>query len=55
MKELKDMNREELMEVIRIKNVMIKELEEELEAYRELAEQQQKLIGNKDNMNCGGL
>jgi hypothetical protein len=37
MKELKDMSREELFEVIRIKDTLIRKLRGELEAYEELA------------------
>lgn len=41
MKELKDMTREELMEVIGIKDALIAELKDEVKIYRELAEQLQ--------------
>lgn len=41
---LKDMSREELLEVIRIKDILIKELRTELEAYEELARSLQDKI-----------
>jgi hypothetical protein len=41
MKELKDMTREELLEIIRIKDVMLRELHEELEAYQLLVNELQ--------------
>lgn len=44
MKELKDMTREELLEVIRIKDIMNRELNEELEAYRQLADELHKKL-----------
>jgi hypothetical protein len=37
MKELKDMTREELLEVIKIKDSLINELRREIEIYQELA------------------
>lgn len=47
MKLLEDMDREELLEVIKIKDETIKELREEIEAYRQLAEELQKKLGEK--------
>lgn len=41
MKDIREMTREELLEVIRIKNVLIKELRDEIEAYRELCRELQ--------------
>ena len=47
MKELKDMSREELIEVVRIKDAMIKELRDEISVYRELASELQKKVSAK--------
>lgn len=41
MKELKDMTRDELLEVIRIKDILMKEMREELEAYQKIIEELQ--------------
>jgi hypothetical protein len=42
MKELKDMSADELMEVIRIKDSVIRELREELKLYQELVDELNK-------------
>lgn len=47
MKELKDMTREELLEVIKVKNALINELRGEIEIYQELALELQKKASNK--------
>lgn len=39
MTELNEMTREELLEVIRIKNILIKELRDEIEIYEQLAKE----------------
>lgn len=46
MKELKDMSKEELLEIIRIKDTLIKELREEIAVYQELAEGLQKKLAD---------
>lgn len=46
MKELKDMDKPELFEIIRIKDVLISELRNEVEIYRELADQLQKKLAS---------
>lgn len=45
MKQLVDMDREELLEVIRIKDALIRELREELSLYQSLAQELQKKLG----------
>lgn len=42
MKELKEMTQEELLEVIRIKDILIRELRNEIEIYKQLASDLQK-------------
>lgn len=42
---LEQMSREELIEVVRIKDALINELREELEAYRELVSELQAKLG----------
>lgn len=49
MKELKDMDKQELLEVIRVKDSLIAELREELEVYRELSGQLQEKLGKIKN------
>ncbi|NLM75673.1 MAG: hypothetical protein GX187_06225 [Clostridiaceae bacterium] len=44
---LEDMTKEELLEVIRIKDELLKEQREEIEAYRELVEELQEKLGIK--------
>lgn len=53
MKELKDMSNEELLEVIRIKDILIKELRTELEAYEELAKSLQEKIVSQNGADKG--
>lgn len=51
LKELKDMEKPELLEVIRIKDILIKELREEIGIYIELTGQlQEKLKGVKNEV-----
>jgi hypothetical protein len=51
LKELKDMEKPELLEVIRIKDILIKELREEIDIYIELTGQlQEKLKGVKNEV-----
>jgi len=45
---LEEMSREELMEVIRMKDELISELKEELAAYRTLVEELQAKLGVRD-------
>jgi hypothetical protein len=45
---LEQMSREELIEVIKIKDEIIKELREEIEAYRVLVEDLQTRLGIRD-------
>ncbi len=45
---LEQMTREELIEVIRIKDELLKELREEIDAYRELVDELQIKLGVKD-------
>lgn len=47
MKELKEMGPEELIEIIRIKDAMIRELKEEIEIYRQLVSQLQEKNGGQ--------
>ena len=44
---LEDMSKEELLEIIRIKNELLKEQREELDAYRELVEELQLRLDMK--------
>jgi len=44
---LADMSKEELLEVIRIKDELLREQQEELKAYRELVEELQEKLGMK--------
>ncbi|MCR4435652.1 MAG: hypothetical protein QHH06_09905 [Clostridiales bacterium] len=47
MKSVENMTREELMEVIRIKDSLIRELREEIEAYRQLVRELMENYGKK--------
>lgn len=47
MAELQNMTREELLEVIRIKDILIQELREEIEAYQQLAQELQSKQAGK--------
>jgi len=53
MVQLDKMTREELLEVIRIKDQLIKEQQEELEAYRELVEELRAKLGLNDSLYTG--
>ncbi|MGI6085462.1 MAG: hypothetical protein ACOYIF_08450 [Acetivibrionales bacterium] len=48
MVQIDKMTKEELLEVIRIKDELIKELREELDSYRELVDELQAKLGTKD-------
>lgn len=45
---LQEMSREELIEVIKVKDELLKELREEVDAYRALVEELQAKLGKKD-------
>lgn len=45
---LEEMSKEEIIEVVRIKDELLKELREEIEAYRVLVEELQAKLGVKD-------
>jgi hypothetical protein len=45
---LQEMSREELIEVIKVKDELLKELREEVDAYRTLVEELQAKLGKKD-------
>ncbi len=47
MKELKDMDRDELLEIIRIKNMVIEELINEVKVYQQLVNELQKNSSGK--------
>ena len=47
MKELKDMDRNELLEIIRIKDMVIEELRDEVKAYQQLVNELQKNSSGK--------
>jgi len=49
MVKLEEMNKEELLEVIRMKDELIRELKEEVAAYRALVEELQSKLGMRDN------
>jgi hypothetical protein len=53
MVKLEDMSREDLLEVIKMKDEMIKELKEEVAAYRALVDELQSKLGMKDNNYSG--
>lgn len=50
---LEEMNREELMEVIRIKDDLLSELKEEVDCYRILVEELQTKLGIKEYQYSG--
>lgn len=49
MVKLEEMSKEELLEVIRMKDELIQELKEEIAAYRTLVEELQTKLGMRDN------
>ncbi|NLL68333.1 MAG: hypothetical protein GX236_11685 [Clostridiaceae bacterium] len=53
MVQIDKMNKEELLEIIRIKDELLKELREEIDAYRELVEELQGKLDIKDIMYSG--
>jgi len=53
MVQLDKMTREELLEVIRIKDQLIKEQQEEIEAYKELVEEYRARLGLTDSIYTG--
>lgn len=48
MVKLEDMSKEELLEVIRMKDELIKELKDEVDAYRTLVDELQAKLGIRD-------
>lgn len=48
MVQIDKMTKEELLEVVRIKDELLKELREEIDSYRELVEELQAKLGLKD-------
>lgn len=48
MVQLDKMSKEELIEVIKVKDELLKELREEVDAYRELVDELQEKLGIKD-------
>jgi len=49
MVKLQEMSREELLEVIKMKDEIIKELRDEVEAYRALVDELQSRLGMKES------
>ncbi|HOP72300.1 MAG TPA: hypothetical protein PLO77_03510 [Thermoclostridium caenicola] len=49
MVKLEEMSREELIEIVRMKDGLIKELKEEVAAYRVLVEELQSKLGMREN------